>query len=161
MASSHRAASWIEGQRSPTDVTWALFQHGRSVEPTRYCLAPVLEGLFRRVYLCLSCRRGIRAPSCTRCAITLAWHIPVIVVRFGRHGAFYLWQVWWSAQAGRKGRHELCSSQPYKPPTNHPARPLMQNFFRCAGQIATPCGARYPSWGEARRKRRQVRTKST
>ena len=161
MASSHRAASWIEGQRSPTDVTWALFQHGRSVEPTRYCLAPVLEGLFRRVYPCLSCRRGIRAPSCTRCAITLAWHIPVIVVRFGRHGAFYLWQVWWSAQAGRKGRHELCSSQPYKPPTNHPARPLMQNFFRCAGQIATPCGARYPSWGEARRKRRQVRTKST
>ena len=87
--------------------------------------------------------------------------IPVIVVRFGRHGAFYLWQVWWSAQAGRKGRHELCSSQPYKPPTNHPARPLLQNFFRCAGQIATPCGARYPSWGEARRKRRQVRTKST
>ena len=161
MASSHRAASWIEGQRSPTDVTWALFQHGRSVEPTRYCLAPVLEGLFRRVYPCLSCRRGIRAPSCTHCAITLAWHIPVIVVRFGRHGAFYLWQVWWSAQAGRKGRHELCSSQPYKPPTNHPARPLMQNFFRCAGQIATPCGARYPSWGEARRKRRQVRTKST
>ena len=74
MASSHRAASWIEGQRSPTDVTWALFQHGRSVEPTRYCLAPVLEGLFRRVYPCLSCRRGIRAPSCTRCAITLAWH---------------------------------------------------------------------------------------
>ena len=161
MASSHRAASWIEGQRSPTDVTWALFQHGRSVEPTRYCLAPVLEGLFRRVYPCLSCRRGIRAPSCTHGAITLAWHIPVIVVRFGRHGAFYLWQVWWSAQAGRKGRHELCSSQPYKPPTNHPARPLMQNFFRCAGQIATPCGARYPSWGEARRKSRQVRTKST
>ena len=161
MASSHRAASWIEGQRSPTDVTWALFQHGRSVEPTRSCLAPVLERLFRRVYPCLSCRRGIRAPSCTRCAITLAWHIPVIVVRFGRHGAFYLWQVWWSAQAGRKGRHELCSSQPYKPPTNHPARPLMQNFFRCAGQIATPCGARYPSWGEARRKRLQVRTKST
>ena len=159
MASSHRAASWIEGQRSPTDVTWALFQHGRSVEPTRYCLAPVLEGLFRRVYLCLSCRRGIRAPSCTRCAITLAWHIPVIVVRFGRHGAFYLWQVWWSAQAGRKGRHELCSSQPYEPPTNHPARPLMQKFFRCAGQIAAPCGARCPSWGEARRKRRQVRTK--
>ena len=115
--------------------------------------------MFRRVYPCLSCRRGIRAPSCTRCAITLAWHIPVIVVRFGRHGTFYLWQVWWSAQAGRKGRHELCSSQPYKPPTNHPARPLMQNFFRCAGQIATPCGARYPSWGEARRKSRQVRTK--
>ena len=117
--------------------------------------------MFRRVYPCLSCRRGIRAPSCTRCAITLAWHIPVIVVRFGRHGAFYLWQVWWSAQAGRKGRHELCSSQPYKPPTNHPARPLMQKFFRCAGQIAAPCGARCPSWGEARRKRRQVRTKST
>ena len=117
MASSHRAASWIEGQRSPTDVTWPLFQHGRSVEPTRYCLAPVLEGLFRRVYPCLSCRRGIRAPSCTRCAITLAWHIPVIVVRFGRHGAFYLWQVWWSAQAGRKGRHELCSSHN---PTNRP-----------------------------------------
>ena len=117
--------------------------------------------MFRRVYPCLSCRRGIRAPSCTHCAITLAWHIPVIVVRFGRHGAFYLWQVWWSAQAGRKGRHELCSSQPYKPPTNHPARPLMQNFFRCAGQMATPCGARYPSWGEARRKSPQVRTKST
>ena len=161
MASSHRAASWIEGQRSPTDVTWALFQHGRSVEPTRSCLAPVLEGLFRRVYPCLSCRRGIRAPSCTRCAINLAWRIPRLVVRFGRHDAFYLWQVWWSAQAGRKGRHELCSSQPYKPPTNHPARPLMQKFFRCAGQIATPCGARYPSWGEARRKRLQVRTKST
>ena len=110
-------------------------------------MAPVLEGLFRRVYPCLSCRRGIRAPSCTRCAITLAWHIPVIVVRFGRHGAFYLWQVWWSAQASRKGRHELCSSQPRKPPTNHPARPLMQKFFRCAEQIATPCGARYPSCG--------------
>ena len=31
MASSHRAASWIEGQRSPTDVTWALFQHGRGL----------------------------------------------------------------------------------------------------------------------------------
>jgi len=70
-----------------------------------------------------------------------------IVVRFGRHDAFYLWQVRWSAQAGRKGRHELCSSQPHKPPTNHPARPLMQKFFRCAGQIAAPCGARYPSWG--------------
>ena len=40
-------------------------------------------------------------------------------MRFGRHGAFYLCQVWWSAQAGRKGRHELCSSQPRKPPTNH------------------------------------------
>ena len=84
-----------------------------------------------------------------------------IVVRFGRHDAFYLWQVWWSAQAGRKGRHELCSSQPHKPPTNHPARPLMQKFFRCAGQIAAPCGASYSSWGEARRKRLQVRTKST
>jgi len=23
----------------------------------------------------------------------------------------------------------------------------MQKFFRCAGQIAAPCGARYPSWG--------------
>ena len=75
--------------------------------------------------------------------------------------AFYLWQAWWSARAGRKGRHELCSSQPHKPPTNHPAHPLMQKFFRCAGQIAAPCGARYPSWGEARLKRRQVRTKST
>ena len=84
----------------------------------------MLEGLFRRVYPCLSCRRGIRAPSCTRCAITLAWHIPVIVVRFGRHGAFYLWQVWWSAQAGRKGRHELCSSQPYKPPSDARILPL-------------------------------------
>ena len=147
MASSHRAASWIEGQRSPTDVTWALFQHGRSVEPTRYCLAPVLEGLFRRVYPCLSCRRGIRAPSCTRCAITLAWRIPGIVLRFGRHAAFYLWQVWWSAQAGRKGRHELCSSQPYKPPTNHPARPLMQNFFRCAGQICSALRRTIPFMG--------------
>jgi len=124
-------------------------------------LAPVLEGLFRRDCPCLSCRRGICAPSCTRCAITLAWRIPRIVVRFGRLGAFYLWQAWWSARAGRKGRHELCSSQPHKPPTNHPAHPLMQKFFRCAGQIAAPCGARYPSWGEARRKRRQVRTKST
>ena len=28
-------------------------------------------------------------------------------------------------------------------------------------EIATPCGARYSSWGKARRKRRQVRTKST
>ena len=74
---------------------------------------------------------------------------------------FYLWQAWWSARAGRKGRHKLCSSQPHKPPTNHPAHPLMQKFFRCAGQITPPCGARYPSWGEARRKRRQVRTKST
>ena len=107
----------------------------------------MLEGLFRRVYPCLSCRRGIRAPSCTRCAITLAWHIPVIVVRFGRHGAFYLWQVWWSAQAGRKGRHELCSSQPYKPPTNHPARPLMQNFFRCAGQICSALRRTIPFMG--------------
>ena len=59
-------------------------------------------------------------------------------MRFGRHDAFYLWQVWWFAQAGRKGRHELCSSQPRKPPTNHPARPLMQKFFCCAGQIAAP-----------------------
>ena len=116
--------------------------------------------MFRRVYPCLSCRRGIRAPSCTRCAINLARRIPRLVVRFGRHDAFYLWQVWWSAQAGRKGRHELCSSKPHRPPTNHPARPLMQKFFRCAGQIAAPCGARYPSWGEARRKRRQVRTNS-
>ena len=79
--------------------------------------------------------------------ITLAWHIPVIVVRFGRHGAFYLWQVWWSAQAGRKGRHELCSSQPYKPPTNHPARPLMQNFFRCAGQICSALRRTIPFMG--------------
>ena len=45
--------------------------------------------------------------------------------------------------------------------TNRPARPLLQKFFRCAGQIAAPCGARYLSWGEARRKRLQVRTKST
>ena len=28
-------------------------------------------------------------------------------------------------------------------------------------EIATPCGARYSSWGKARRNRRQVRTKST
>ena len=35
----------------------------------------MLEGLFRRVYPCLSCRRGIRAPFCTRCAIDLAWRI--------------------------------------------------------------------------------------
>ena len=95
------------------------------------------------------------------CHYSCVAYILRIVVRFGRHDAFYLWQVWWSAQAGRKGRHELCSSQPHKPPTNHPARPLMQKFFRCAGQIAAPCGARYPSWGEARRKRLQVRTKST
>ena len=45
--------------------------------------------------------------------------------------------------------------------TNRPARPLLQKFFRCAGQIAAPCGARYLSWGEARRKRLQARTKST
>ena len=45
--------------------------------------------------------------------------------------------------------------------TNRPARPLLQKFFRCAGQIAAPCGARYLSWGEARRKRLQVRTKCT
>ena len=32
--------------------------------------------------------------------------------------------------------------------TNRPARPLLQKFFRCAGQIAAPCGARCPSWGE-------------
>ena len=95
------------------------------------------------------------------CHYSCVAYILRIVVRFGRHDAFYLWQVWWSAQAGRKGRHELCSSQPHKPPTNHPARPLMQKFFRCAGQIAAPCGARYPSWGEARRKRQQVRTKGT
>ena len=101
---------------------------------------------------CLAGEASVHLPA--RVVPLLLRGIPVIVVRFGRHGAFYLWQVWWSAQAGRKGRHELCSSQPYKPPTNHPARPLMQNFFRCAGQIATPCGARYPSWGEARRKSR-------
>ena len=71
----------------------------------------------------------------------------MIVVRFGRHGAFYLWQVWWSAQAGRKGRHELCSAQPYKPPTNHPARPLMQNFFRCAGQICSALRRTIPFMG--------------
>ena len=68
------------------------------------------------------------------CHYSCVAYILRIVVRFARHDAFYLWQVWWSAQAGRKGRHELCSSQPYKPPTNHPARPLMQKFFRCAGQ---------------------------
>ena len=82
--------------------------------------------------------RGVYPEDC--CALWQAWRV------------LYLCQVWWSAQAGRKGRHELCSSQPRKPPTNHPARPLMQKFFRCAEQIATPCGARYPSWGEARRK---------
>ncbi len=36
---------------------------------------------------------------------------------------------------------------PQTAPTNHPACPLLQKFFRCAGQIAAPCGARYPSWG--------------
>ena len=70
------------------------------------------------------------------CHYSCVAYILRIVVRFGRHDAFYLWQVWWSAQAGRKGKHELCSSQPHKPPTNHPARPLMQKFFRCAGQGA-------------------------
>ena len=45
--------------------------------------------------------------------------------------------------------------------TNRPTCPLLQQFFRCAGQIAAPCGARYLSWGEARRKRLQARTKST
>ena len=63
----------------------------------------------------------------------------------------------------RKGGRERCTSQPHKTPSQIAllARPLLQKLFRCAGQIAAPCGARYPSWGEARRKRLQVRTKST
>ena len=85
MASSHRAASWIEGQRSPTNVTWALFQHGRSVEPTRYCLAPVLEGLFLSVlvlqerhpctFLHALCHYSCVAYPGDCCALWQAWRV--------------------------------------------------------------------------------------
>ena len=45
--------------------------------------------------------------------------------------------------------------------TNRLARPLLQNFFRCAGQICSALRRTNLSWGEARRKRLQVRRKST
>lgn len=72
-------------------------------------------------------------------------------------------QIFWStprSDAAKRLRAEHLAT-PQNAFTNRPARPLLQKFFRCAGQIAAPCGARYLSWGEARRKRLQVRTKST
>ena len=37
-------------------------------------------------------------------------------------------------EAGRKGRHARCTSQPHKTPSQIDARPPLQKFFRCAGQ---------------------------
>ena len=51
---------------------------------------------------------------------------------------------------------------PQTAPPNRPNLPSAAKIYSAArGRIAAPCGARYPSWGEARRKRLQVRRKST
>ena len=56
------------------------------------------------------------------------------------------------------------SSLVQTPQTAPPKRPNLPSAAKISsaarGRIAAPCGARYPSWGEARRKRLQVRRKS-
>ena len=53
-------------------------------------------------------------------------------------------------------------SHPTKRLHKSPCSPSAAKILPLRGaEIAAPCGARYLSWGEARRKRLQVRTKST
>jgi hypothetical protein len=62
----------------------------------------------------------------------------------------------------RKGGRERCTSQLHKTPSQIALLALCcKNSSAGAGQIVAPCGARYPSRGEARRKRLQIRRKST
>jgi len=61
--------------------------------------------------------RWVKLTDCSRTSTKLA-------VREGMHGALH---------------------NPTKRLYNRPARPLLQKFFRCAGQTAAPCGARYLS----------------
>ena len=61
--------------------------------------------------------RWVKLTDCSRTSTKLA-------VREGMHGALH---------------------KPTKRLYNRPARPLLQKFFRCAGQTAAPCGARYLS----------------
>ena len=63
--------------------------------------------------------------------------------------------------AVREGMHGA-PSHPTKRLHKSPCSPSAAKILSLRGaKIAAPCGARYLSWGEARRKRRQVRTKST
>ena len=63
--------------------------------------------------------------------------------------------------AVREGMHGA-PSHPTKRLHKSPCSPSAAKILPLRGaKIAAPCGARYLSWGEARRKRRQVRTKST
>ena len=63
--------------------------------------------------------------------------------------------------AVREGMHGA-PSHPTKRLHKSPCSPSAAKILPLRGaKIAAPCGARYLSWGEARRKRLQVRTKST